>query len=77
MSYRGIVKENIVILEKGVKLNDGIYVVVIPEEKTKKEPEFDADPFLHVDEWAPFPPQDAPEDLAHRHDYYLYGKEKQ
>jgi hypothetical protein len=51
-------------------------VMVIPEEKMKREPDFDADPFLYVDEWAPFPPKDAPEDLAHKHDYYLYGKEK-
>jgi hypothetical protein len=76
MSYRGSVKGNVVILEEGVKLNDGMQVMVIPEEKMKREPDFDADPFLYVDEWAPFPPKDAPEDLAHKHDYYLYRKEK-
>lgn len=68
------------VLKKGVqyrvKLNDGMQVVVIPEEKMKREPDFDTGPFLYVDEWAPFPPKDAPEDLAHQHDYYLYGKEK-
>lgn len=75
MSYKGIVKSNKVILGEGVSLTDGTQVIVIPEEEMEKEPGFDEDPFLHVDEWAPFPPEDAPKDLAHKHDYYLYGKE--
>jgi len=51
-------------------------VIVIPEEKAEIESNFDIDPFLHVDEWAPLPPEDAPTDLAHEHDHYFYGVEK-
>ncbi len=77
MSYKGIVKGNVVILEKDAKLSDGTQVVVIPEKELERKIDFDADPFLHVDEWLPFPPEDAPKDLAHQHDHYLYGIEKQ
>lgn len=76
MAYRGIVRGNMVILKKRAKLPDGIRVIVIPEEEMEKESDFAADPFLYVDEWAPASPEDAPKDLAHQHDYYLYGTEK-
>ncbi len=75
MSYKGIVKKNMVVLIDNAKLRDGTQVIVIPEEEIKEEPMFDEDPFLNVDDWAPIPPKDVPEDLAHRHDYYLYEKE--
>ncbi len=75
MSYKGIVKKNMVVLIDNVKLSDGTQVIVIPEKEIKEEPMFDKDPFLNVDDWAPIPPEDIPDDLAHRHDYYLYGKE--
>lgn len=75
MPYKGIVKNNIVILEEAAKLSDGMRVIVTPEEE-EKEPNFDADPFLYVDEWAPVPPEDAPKDLAHQHNHYLYGTKK-
>ena len=42
-----------------------------------KKIDFDADPFLHVDEWLPSPSEDIPKDLAHQHNHYLYGIEKQ
>ena len=77
MPYKGIVKGNVVILEEDVKLIDGVQVVVIPEKEIEKEIDFDADPFLNVDDWLPFPPEDAPNDLAHQHNHYLYGIEKQ
>jgi hypothetical protein len=51
-------------------------VIVTPEEEVETEPNFDADPFLGVDEWAPVSPEDAPRDLAHQHNHYLYGIEK-
>ena len=42
----------------------------------RKEPDFEADPFLEVDKWALETPEGAPTDLAHQHDHYLYGVEK-
>ena len=76
MSYKGVVKDNVVILEKSTNLHDGTHVIVIPEEELKEKPDFDADPFLNVDAWAPTPPPDAPHDLASKHDFYLYGKQR-
>jgi hypothetical protein len=70
---RGIIRGNRVILEEGATLPDGMKVVVMSE---VKEPEFDADPFLEVDKWAPEPPDETPTDLAYQHDHYLYGIEK-
>jgi hypothetical protein len=77
MPYKGIVKEDVIILQEKVKLLDGMHVIVTPVEESGAEPDFNSDPFLSVDEWAPLPPEDAPADLAHQHDFYLYGKEKQ
>ncbi len=34
--------------------------------KERKEPDFDADPFLQVDKWAPETPEDTPTDLAYQ-----------
>lgn len=48
----------------------------MPEEMEVAEPDFDADPFLEVDKWAPETPEETPTDLAHQHDHYLYGIEK-
>ena len=76
MPYKGIVKDNVVILKEGVKLYNGMRVVVTTEEEVQTEPDFDADPFLCVEEWAPVSPEDAPRDLAHQHDHYLYRMEK-
>ena len=72
---RGTVKGNRVILEEGVTILEGMKVVVMPMSEVK-EPDFDADPFLRVDEWAPEPPEETPTDLAYQHDHYLYGIEK-
>jgi hypothetical protein len=69
--YKGIVKGNVVVLEGGVKLPDGLPVFVEPV-RGDRRPDFEKDPFLSVDEWAPESPDDAPADLAHRHDCYLY-----
>lgn len=76
MAYKGVVKGNVVILEKDANIADGMQVVVIPEKEMEKEIDFDADPFLNVDDWLPFPPDDTPRDLAHQHNHYLYGTEK-
>ncbi|MEW6447266.1 MAG: hypothetical protein AB1426_04140 [Bacillota bacterium] len=75
MPYRGIVKGNVVVLEEGVRLPDGLLVFVEPV-RGDRRPDFGKDPFLSVDEWAPESPDDAPVDLAHRHDRYLYGADK-
>ena len=72
---RGTVKGNRVILEEGVTILEGMKAVVMPMSEVK-EPDFDADPFLRVDEWAPEPPEETPTDLAYQHDHYLYGIEK-
>jgi len=74
MPNRGVVKDNVVVLEDKAGLVDGMEVIVIPVREVEKQPDFSTDPFLNVDEWAPFPPADAPKDLAQRHDYYLYGE---
>ncbi len=76
MPYKGIVKGDIVILKERVKLSEGMRVIVTPVEEVETKPDFDADPFLYVGEWAPVSPEDAPKDLAHQHDHYLYGMEK-
>jgi hypothetical protein len=70
---------------KGIKENKGIHGerFSLPEEMKvvtpvaeREEPDFDADPFLQVDKWAPETPEETPADLAHQHDHYLYGIEK-
>ncbi|MCR4289349.1 MAG: hypothetical protein NUV86_03700 [Candidatus Scalindua sp.] len=76
MPYRGIVKGNVVILEKHAKIADGMQVVVIPEKEMEKVIDFAADPFLKVDDWLPLSPGNTPRDLAHQHNHYLYGTEK-
>lgn len=73
--YRGIAKGNVIVLEDGVRLPDGLRVIVEPEEGDER-PDFAKDPFLTVDEWVPEPPDDIPPDLAHHHDLYLYGADK-
>lgn len=72
---RGTIKGNRVIFEEGVSMPEGMKVVIMPMSEVK-EPDFDADPFLRVDDWAPEPPEETPTDLAYQHDYYLYGIEK-
>jgi hypothetical protein len=72
---QGTVKGKKVIFEEGVTMPEGMKVVVMPVSEVK-EPDFDADPFLRVDEWTPEPPEEAPTDLAYQHDHYLYGIEK-
>lgn len=46
----------------------------VPERmRKKKAPDFNLDPFLTVDEWAPSVPESVPTDLACEHDHHLYG----
>ncbi|MBS1259535.1 MAG: hypothetical protein MAG551_02607 [Candidatus Scalindua arabica] len=76
MSYKGVVKGNVVVLEKDAKIDDGMRVVVIPEKEMGKVIDFDADPFLNIDDWLPSSPDNTPRDLANQHNHYLYGIEK-
>lgn len=48
---------------------------IITEYKIKKSkmPDYEADPFLYLDEWVSDMGENLPEDLAEKHDYYLYG----
>ncbi|MCS3920266.1 hypothetical protein [Fervidibacter sacchari] len=71
--WKGIVKSGAVVLEEPLPLPDGTTVFIIPETEGKTEPEFDADPFLRVDEWLPKLDAPLPPDLAERFDEYLYG----
>jgi len=56
-----------IITEYKIKKNAG---------KKSKMPDYEADPFLHVDEWVPDMGENLPEDLAEEHDHYLYGTPK-
>jgi len=74
--YKGIVKGDVVVLEERKSISEGTKVIIIPERKMKKKPDFESDPFLIVDEWAPPVITELPGDFAHQHDHYLYGTEK-
>jgi hypothetical protein len=71
---KGTIKENKGIHGESSSLPEEMKVVTPMRER--KEPDFDADPFLQVDKWAPETPEETPTDLAHQHDHYLYGVEK-
>jgi len=71
---KGTMKENKGIHGESFSLPGEMKVVTPMTER--KEPDFDADPFLHVDKWAPKTPEETPTDLAHQHDHYLYRVEK-
>ena len=74
MSYKGIVKGNVVVLQEEIPLPDGTPVMVIVAEDIEQEPDWEADPFLRVDEWLPdLPWEEVPPDLSVRHDDYACG----
>jgi hypothetical protein len=68
--YKGIVKGNVVVLKEETPWPDGTPVVVVVAEAMEPEPDWEADPFLRVDEWGI---NTGIADLAERHDYYAYG----
>ena len=72
---KGRIKENKGIHGEWFSLPEEMKVVTPMTER--KEPDFDADPFLQVDKWAPETPEETPTDLAHQHDHYLYGVEEE
>ena len=75
MTYHGIVKQGVIVLEGGVILPDGMYVDIVMPESTDaadqlppgKRDIFDFDKYA-VDTGIP--------DLALNHDHYLYGLPK-
>ncbi len=66
---KGTLKENKGIHGESFSLREEMEVVTPMTER--KEPDFDADPFLEVDKWAPETPEETPTDLAHQHDQKL------
>ena len=79
MSYKGTVKNGVVVLESGVKLADGTAVRVEPDEQprsvepTRPIPRDQLDPVWRMGELAA--PTGIP-DLATNADHYLYGHPK-
>ena len=71
ISYAGKVTNGVVVLPRGVKLNEGQEVEVIPRTASPEEA------FLHDAVEACRPPSGLPDDLAANHDYYLHGLSKQ
>jgi len=74
MSYRGTVKNGVVVLDSGAELPEGTSVLVETEAAPKKEMvQAEDDPFLRVLELAG--PTGIP-DLSINADHYLYGHPK-
>jgi hypothetical protein len=71
MTYKGTVKDGVVILEPNTSLPDGTEVRVEPVPTTTEPPTW-AEVFKDVMGKA----QDLPSDLARNHDHYLHGAPK-
>ena len=71
MSYKGTVKNGVVVLPPGVKLADGTPVEVTPAEIKPED-----DPFLAAVARAAKPRPHWPKDYASNLDHYLYGVPK-
>lgn len=72
MSYKGTVKNGVIVLEPGVKLADGTFVSVEPEPRPAVKDE-GLDPAWRMDELAG---DTGIPDLAVNLDHYLYGHPK-
>jgi|tagenome__1003787_1003787.scaffolds.fasta_scaffold15984321_2 hypothetical protein len=77
MTYRGHVKNNVIVLEAGASLPEGTQVSVEPLPNGKHVQETAASPnwaetFAQVQGKA----QTLPEDMAQNHDHYLHGVPK-
>lgn len=70
--YRGVVQGNVIVLEKNVKLPNGLQVLIEVAKSDTGTANYAQDPFLNVDSWLPPCSDNLPQDLASRHDYYLY-----
>jgi hypothetical protein len=71
VSYKGTVRNGVVVLPPGVKLPEGAAVEVIPEEIKPEE-----DPFLAAALRVKKPRRHWPEDYSRNLDHYLYGARK-
>lgn len=71
VSYKGIVKNGVVILPPEVKLPEGATVEVTPEELLPED-----DPFLAVISKVAKPRPHWPKDYSRNLDHYLYGTPK-
>ena len=72
MSYKGTVKNGVVILPPDAKLPDGTAVEIIPEELSSAE-----DPFLAAVQKVAKPRRHWPADYARNLDHFLYGVPKE
>lgn len=74
MTYRGEVKDGVIVLAGGVQLPEGTVVEVIAAPASKKLPDDDElDPIFRMDELAT---DTGIPDLATNIDHYLYGHPK-
>jgi len=70
MSYKGTVKNGVVVLPPEAKLPDGVEVEIIPVTKSE------ADDFTEMLVSVARNVRGLPRDLAEQHDHYLYGTPK-
>ena len=75
MTYRGRVRNGVVVLEQGVRLREGTDVRVEPVEETKNTPDASPEPRELREGLLSFSGviKEGPSDLARNHDHYLHG----
>lgn len=75
MTYRGRIKNGVVVLEPGVRLREGMDVRVEPVEETKGAAEGSLGPRQLREGLLSFSGviKEGPSDLARDHDHYLHG----
>ncbi len=71
MSYKGTIKNGVVVLPPGVELPDGTKVELLPLVSAKEAEEF-TDELLRIASQT----RNLPPDLAKNHDHYLHGLPK-
>jgi hypothetical protein len=79
MTYRGRVKNGVVVLESGVRLREGMDVRVEPVEKAESVAEDSQEARQLREGLLSFSGviKDGPSDLARNHDHYLHGTPRQ
>jgi hypothetical protein len=77
MSYRGHVREGVIVLEEGATLPDGVKVRIDLDEGPEDDSTCEETPTLY-DRLAPIigKAKGLPPDLARNHDHYLHGRPK-
>ncbi len=76
MTYRGHVKNGVVVLDEPTNLPDGVLVSVQPIESSTVEHDLTSSTFF--EEFKDFigKARNLPSDMAENHDHYLHGKPK-